>query len=144
MPHLNKKFTIIADDFIRAGEVSIQIQSILKSIGFKPDVIRRASVCAYESEMNVVMHGDDGTFSLDIDEDLIRMEVRDQGDGIADIKLALQEGYSTARPEHIAQGFGAGMGLPNIKKNSDRLEIESKKGQGTCLKIYINVHDSNG
>lgn len=141
MPHLKKSFTIKPRDFIRAGEVSIQVQSILKTIGFEPDIIRRTSICAYESEMNVVMHGGDGTLLLIVDTDMISIEVWDNGPGIENIELALQEGYSTAPPEYREIGFGAGMGLPNIKKNADQLEIESKKDQGTSLKIYFRVSD---
>lgn len=139
MPHLKKSFNIKAGDFIRAGEVSINVQGILKSIGLEADLIRRASICAYESELNVVMHGHDGTFELSVGQEMITMEVKDDGPGIHDIELALSEGYSTARHEHREIGFGAGMGLPNIKKNADRFEIESAKGEGTYLKMFFKV-----
>ncbi len=139
MSLLKKKYKIIAKDFIRAGEISIQIQAVLKKIGFDADVVRRASVCAYESEINVVMHGGNGTFDLTVDSERILMEVRDDGPGIEDIDLALQEGYSTALPEYREIGFGAGMGLPNIKKNSDSCEISSNKGEGVYLKMVVRV-----
>jgi anti-sigma regulatory factor (Ser/Thr protein kinase) len=142
MPHLIKSFNIEPGDFIRAGQVSIGVQSLLKTIGFESGIVRRASVCAYESEMNVVMHGGKGTLFLIIDPDMITMEVKDDGPGIDDIDLAMQEGYSTANPEHREIGFGAGMGLPNINKNSDRLEISSDEGKGTHLKIIIWVDDA--
>ncbi|MEI6124967.1 MAG: ATP-binding protein [Pseudomonadota bacterium] len=109
-----------------------------------PDIIRRASVCAYEAEINVVMHGGSGTFALNVDESSIVMDVSDDGPGIENIELALQEGYSTASPEHREIGFGAGMGLPNIKKNSDVLKIKSKKGSGTSLHILIRVDKAGG
>ena len=144
MDRLRKSFEIIPRDFFRAGEVSIQVQNILKSIGFRPDVIRRVSVCAYEAEMNVVMHGGAGTFVLGLNESEIVLDVSDDGPGIEDIEQALQEGYSTAAPEHREIGFGAGMGLPNIQKSSDVLEIESKKGAGTRLHIRIRVGGTGG
>ncbi|MDZ7699818.1 MAG: ATP-binding protein [Deltaproteobacteria bacterium] len=91
--------------------------------------------------MNIVMHGGDGTCELIVDPKHIRLEMRDDGPGIEDIELALQEGYSTATKEFQEMGFGAGMGLPNIKKNADELSIDSKMGNGTCLKIIFNVKD---
>jgi serine/threonine-protein kinase RsbT len=139
MSHLTKSFKIIPRDFVRAGEVSIEVQGLLKTIGFDAELIRRASVCAYEAEMNVVMHGGEGTFSLVVDTDMITMDVGDDGPGIEDIELALKAGYSTAPPEHRELGFGAGMGLPNIKKNADFLEINCEKGKGTHLKICFKV-----
>lgn len=143
MPQLTKSFLIKARDFIRAGEVSIQIQGLLKTIGFDGALIRRASICAYESEMNVVMHGGDGTLSINVDPKIIVIEVRDDGQGIENIELALQEGYSTASREYREMGFGAGMGLPNIKKNSDTFEIESTKGGGTYLKMCFWLNRSD-
>ncbi|MBU0735732.1 MAG: ATP-binding protein [Pseudomonadota bacterium] len=141
MPDLKKIFVIKARDFAKAGEVSIRVQGILKGIGFNPALIRRASVCAYEGEMNVVMHGGDGALQLSVDPENITIEIKDDGPGIEDIELALQEGYSTATEEYREMGFGAGMGLPNIKKNADSLEINSKKGFGTHLKICFKVKD---
>jgi anti-sigma regulatory factor (Ser/Thr protein kinase) len=142
MSQLSKSFRITPRDFIRAGEVSIEVQGLLKTIGFDADVIRRVSVCAYEAEMNVVMHGGDGTLSLSVDPKMVNMEVKDDGPGIEDIELAMKAGYSTAPPEHRELGFGAGMGLPNIKKNADSLEVNSKKGKGTRLKITFKVGEA--
>jgi serine/threonine-protein kinase RsbT len=143
VPNLIKEYEIKAGDFIRAGDGSIQVQSTLKAIGFDPDIIRRAAVCAYEAEMNAVMHGSDGTLTLTLDDASIIIEVSDSGPGIEDIEMALQEGYSTASTKHREMGFGAGMGLPNIKKNADNLEIQSQKGKNTYLKISFQVgkHD---
>ena len=141
MSHLSKSFKITPRDFLRAGEVSIEVQGLLKTIGFDADVIRRISVCAYEAEMNVVMHGGEGTLSLAVDPDMIIMEVSDDGPGIEDIELAMKAGYSTAPPEHRELGFGAGMGLPNIKKNADSLKVKSEKGKGTHLKIGFKVRE---
>jgi serine/threonine-protein kinase RsbT len=113
----------------------MQVQGLLKSIGFDPELIRRVSICAYEAEMNVVMHGGDGGLRLEINTAGVSLHVKDGGPGIENIDLALQEGYSTASEEAREMGFGAGMGLPNIKKNSDSLEILSEKGKGTEVKI---------
>ncbi|MGD2125341.1 MAG: ATP-binding protein [Desulfobacteraceae bacterium] len=142
MPHLTKSFEIKARDYIRGGEVSIQIQGLLKTIGFDPGMIRRVSVCAYESEMNVVMHGGDGTVTMTVDTDRIVIDVVDNGAGIQDVELALQEGYSTASEEQREMGFGAGMGLPNIQKNADHLQIESEKGKGTHVTISFRVRNN--
>ncbi|MBU2498406.1 MAG: ATP-binding protein [Proteobacteria bacterium] len=139
MPYLKKNFGIVPLDFVKAGEISIQVHGLLKTIGFEAALIRRVSVCAYESEMNVVMHGGDGTLSLSVDSDSIVLEVRDEGPGIENIDLALKEGYSTATEEIREMGFGAGMGLPNIQKNADAFEIHSEKGRGTHLKMSFNV-----
>ncbi len=139
MPELQRSFKVKFNDFMKAGDVSMQIQSILKAIGFDPDLIRRVSVCAYESEMNVVMHGGDGDVSLIVGPKDITVHVRDDGPGIENTEQAFQEGYSTATHEHREMGFGAGMGLPNIKKSADTVEVNSKKGKGTHLKIGFNV-----
>lgn len=139
MPELQRNFKVKFNDFMKAGDVSIQIQSLLKAIGFDPDLIRRVSVCAYESEMNVVMHGGDGDVSLIVGPKDITVHVRDDGPGIENTEQAFQEGYSTATHEHREMGFGAGMGLPNIKKSADTVEVNSKKGKGTHLKISFNV-----
>ncbi len=139
MADLVKSFNIKARDFAKAGEGSLQIQSLLKSIGFDPDLIRRISICAYEAEMNVVMHGGDGEILLTVGPRNIVLEVSDDGPGIKDVELALQEGYSTATEEYREMGFGAGMGLPNINKNADSLEIDSPEGQGAHLRIDFKV-----
>lgn len=138
-PHLRKAYTIKARDFSRAGEVSIDTQGTLKSIGFEPKLIRRVAICAYEAEMNVVLHGGDGELVLTIDPENIRLEIRDDGPGIEDIELAMQEGYSTAPPEYREMGFGAGMGLPNCRKNSDFFRLHSEKGRGTHLEMGFRV-----
>lgn len=139
MSQLTKSFSILARDFSRAGEVSIQVQGTLKKIGYDQDIIRRASICAYESELNVVMYGEGGHLHLTVCPHEIVLDVVDEGPGIEDIELAMREGYSTAPPEYQEMGFGAGMGLPNIKRNSDSLEIVSEKGKGTHLRIGFKV-----
>ncbi len=143
MTHLTRSFKIKARDFSRAGEVSIKVQDILKTVGFEASCIRRVSICAYESEMNVVMHGGDGVLSLTVAPESIFLEVEDNGPGIKDIELALQEGYSTATPEYREMGFGAGMGLPNIKKNAHFFDIDSQNGKGARLKMGFKVDRDN-
>lgn len=139
MATLSKRYSIKARDYLRAGEVSIEVQGILKKIGFDAELIRRVSICAYEAEMNVVMHGGDGTLQLCVGTKAIALFVKDSGPGIENIALAMQEGYSTASEEAREMGFGAGMGLPNIKKNSDHLKIDSQRGRGTVVAISFEV-----
>jgi serine/threonine-protein kinase RsbT len=143
-PQLRRSFKIEARDFLRAGEVSLQVQRTLKNIGFEEELVRRAAICAYEAEMNVVLHGGDGAFMLTVHFEEIVLDVKDDGPGIENIELALKEGYSTATPEQREMGFGAGMGLPNIKKNADSLEIRSTKGTGTHLTIGLKASKDGG
>jgi serine/threonine-protein kinase RsbT len=139
-----EKFEIEGGDFINAGESSCRIRNILKEIGIDTDIIRRITIAAYEAEMNVVMYARQGIMLLFIYPDRILIEVEDEGQGIEDIDLAMQPGYSTATPEMREMGFGAGMGLPNIKKNADLFQISSKIGEGTKLRIAINLNNQNG
>ena len=139
MPALKKSYYIKSRDFIRAGEASIKIQTLLKSLNFDPQLIRRVAICAYEGEMNVVMHGGDGSLSFAINPDELIMEISDDGPGIVDIDKAMRTGFSTASDEHREMGFGAGMGLPNMKKNADDIIVESEKGQGTCVRMVFFI-----
>jgi serine/threonine-protein kinase RsbT len=132
-----KCFRINGGDFDKAGEVSTEIKSILKSLGINSDIIRHVTIATFEAEMNVVIHADEGELEITLTPEDILIIVKDRGKGIEDIELAMQEGYSTATDEMRELGFGAGMGLPNIKKNSDLFEITSEVGVGTCLKIRI-------
>jgi anti-sigma regulatory factor (Ser/Thr protein kinase) len=145
MSGLRKSFHIKARDFIRAGEASINVQNILKSMNFDPKLIRRIAICGYEGEMNAVMHGGDGFLSIEIDNKKLVLEVRDEGPGIEDIEKAMQTGFSTANDEHREMGFGAGMGLPNMKKNSDQIFVESEKGQKTKVRMvfFLNQGDKS-
>ena len=106
---------------------------------FDPRLIRRVAICGYESEMNVVMHGGDGTLSIEVDDEKLVLEIIDDGPGIEDIELAMQAGYSTANDDHREMGFGAGMGLPNMKKNSDCIRIESQKNDGTAVRMIFFI-----
>ena len=139
MTGLKKTFRIKAKDFIHAGEASINVQNLLKSMDFDPQIIRRIAICGYEGEMNVVMHGGDGQLSVEIDTNMLVMELSDNGPGIEDIEKAMQAGFSTASDEHREMGFGAGMGLPNMKKNSDEIIVESADGQGTRVKMVFHL-----
>jgi serine/threonine-protein kinase RsbT len=139
MAALKKNYYIKSRDFIRAGEASIKIQSLLKSLNFDPKLIRRVAICGYEGEMNVVMHGGDGSLSFAINTGELVMEISDDGPGIVDIEKAMQKGFSTASDEHREMGFGAGMGLPNMKKNADDIIVESEEGQGTRVRMVFFI-----
>jgi len=132
-----QEFAIKEMDFIHAGEASVQVKNILKNIGADPDLIRRVAVAAYEAEINAVVYGRAGLMVIEMNDDGLVIMVEDKGPGIPDIELAMQEGYSTAPPEIREMGFGAGMGLPNIKKNSDDLQIVSGPGQGTRVVMFF-------
>lgn len=133
----SQTFEVMGGDFSKAGNVSTKIKDILKEIGIDSSIIRRAAIASYEAEMNAVMYAHKASITLVLSPELIHLKIDDQGPGIPDIKLAMQEGYSTATAEMRELGFGAGMGLPNIKKNADRFEIFSTLGKGTCLNIFL-------
>ena len=134
---LTYSFEVHGDDFSSAGEASVQVKKILRSIGFDADTIRRVSIAMYEAEINMVIHANGGIAELFVYTDKIVIVLTDKGPGIADIELAMSEGYSTAPDNVHSLGFGAGMGLPNIKKYSDELVIDSKLGEGTKLTITV-------
>jgi anti-sigma regulatory factor (Ser/Thr protein kinase) len=138
MPSFVETFPVAAGDYAAAGEVSAKIKSILKMIGIGPAVIRRITIAAYEAEINIIIHSAGGVITLEISPDDINISCDDTGPGIEDIELAMQEGYSTAPSSIQMMGFGAGMGLPNIKKNSDVFGITSSKS-GTSLKLKFNI-----
>ena len=137
MTSLKKEFLIKSRDFIRAGEASISVQTLLKSMQFDPNLIRRIAICGYEGEMNAVMHGGEATMTVEIDPEKIILEIIDTGEGIENIELAMTPGFSTASDEVREMGFGAGMGLPNMKKNSDDIQVESEKGNGTKVRMIF-------
>lgn len=140
----HKKFVIKGGDFAKAGEASVEIKNILKEVGFDPEVIRRVAIASYEAEMNVVMYGEGGQIDFTVGPDGVHLIVDDEGPGISNIDLAMKEGYSTATEEMREMGFGAGMGLPNIRKNSDNFEITSTVNQGTRLDVVIRSRRSGG
>ena len=132
-------YKIEAGDFTRAGHASSQIKKVLKQLNVDPALIKRIVVALYEAEVNVVAHAYRGMIEADIETDKVFIRIQDQGPGIKDINQAMQEGYSTASSKVREMGFGAGMGLPNIKKNADVLNIRSEPGQGTCLEITTYI-----
>jgi len=135
----SQQFEIIGGDFTRGGQVATKIKRILKEIGIDSSVIRRIVIAVYEAEMNVVMYAQKGIVNLMVMPSEIDVVIVDEGQGIADIKLALEEGYSTASVEMREMGFGAGMGLPNIRKNVDYFYIQSEVGVGSRLYISIII-----
>ena len=132
-------YHVDGEDFASAGEASSATKKALKQLGFSSDIIRKVSIAMYEAEINMVIHAEGGDATVEISQDSIRIVMADRGPGIADIDLAMREGYSTAPEEVRNLGFGAGMGLPNIKKYSDDLKIETVPGVGTTLTILINI-----
>lgn len=134
---LHLSYEVEGGDLTQAGEASSQMKQTLKQLGFPPDVIRRASVCMYEGEINMVIHANGGEATVDIDPDRVDIILKDQGPGIADVDQAMQAGWSTAPDNVRALGFGAGMGLPNMKKYSDEMSIDSVVGEGTT--VYMTV-----
>ncbi|MBI9043664.1 MAG: hypothetical protein JEZ06_04215 [Anaerolineaceae bacterium] len=139
---LRKEFFIEGGDYTSAGMVSTEVKSTLKQIGFSPLIIRRIAISTFESEMNVVMHAKHGKVTLIVNPDAIEVILEDVGQGIPDIDLAMQEGYTTSTEEMRAMGFGSGMGLPNIKRNTDELDIQSEVGKGTKvhMKFFTQSH----
>ncbi|MBL3538247.1 ATP-binding protein [Aminivibrio sp.] len=133
-----EEYTIQAGDFTTIGEASTKFRATLKMLGISSEVVRRAAVVAYEAEMNAMIHAGGGTLRMTVASDHLEIMAADQGPGIPDVALAMQEGYSTASDEIRELGFGAGMGLPNIERNSDSMNIETKVGTGTVLTARIN------
>jgi anti-sigma regulatory factor (Ser/Thr protein kinase) len=144
MAGLTKTFFIKARDFVHAGEASIRVQQILKSMHLDPALIRRIAVCSYEGEMNVVMHGADGQLLMTLETGRLEIDIRDGGPGIPDIDLAMRPGWSTASDDQREMGFGAGMGLPNMKKNADRITIECPPGDGTRVRMTFDLRPGGG
>ena len=130
---------VLGRDFVNAGRVSTDIKDTLKGMGVKSELVRRVAIAAYEAEMNVVMYAARAHLTLRVTPTFIALAVEDEGPGIQDVDLAMQEGYSTATHEMREMGFGAGMGLPNIRRNADEFQITSVPGRGTDLFIRVNV-----
>ncbi|MBQ8850369.1 MAG: ATP-binding protein [Clostridia bacterium] len=139
MDKVNFHFEIDGDNFTSAGEASVKIKKLLREMGFDPEVIRRVSVAMYEGEINMVIHANGGTADVDVYCDRIDIILADKGPGISDISLAMQEGYSTAPDNIRSLGFGAGMGLPNMKRYTDEMKIESEVGKGTTVYMTVKV-----
>ncbi|HEB36792.1 hypothetical protein LCGC14_0819110 [marine sediment metagenome] len=136
---LSHRFEINGRDFSNAGRASTSIKEILQEIGIDSSIIVRAAIASYEAEMNVVMYARRAVLTLNVTPEKLHLKLEDEGPGIENIDLAMKEGFSTATDEMREMGFGAGMGLPNIKKNADEFEISSTPGKGTTIKITISL-----
>ena len=132
-------FDVDGQDFSSAGEASVVVKKKLRQLGFPPDVIRKVSIAMYEGEINMVIHANGGTADVEVDDDDITIVLTDNGPGIPDLNLAMQEGFSTARENIRALGFGAGMGLPNMKKYSDYMDVKTEIGVGTTITMKVNL-----
>ena len=132
-------YNIDGENFTAAGEASRNLKKVLGQLGIKPQVTRKATIAMYEGEINMVIHADGGVIDVEITKDKIHMFLRDRGPGINNIPLAMKEGYSTATDKVRELGFGAGMGLPNMKKYTDYFNIESNIGVGTTVEMIVNI-----
>ena len=130
-------YDVPGDDITRAGEASGNLKKMMKKLGFPPAVIRRVSIALYEGEINMVIHANGGHITADVSSKEIDLTLADTGPGIPDIEKAMQDGYSTATDQVRNMGFGAGMGLPNMKRNSDEISIETELGVGTTVRMKI-------
>ena len=133
------KYPISGEDFTRAGEASSDVKRKLKQMGVNPEAIRKVAIAMYEGEINMVIHANGGIIDVDIFPDKVVMVLTDHGPGIPDVPLAMQEGYSTAGEEVLNLGFGAGMGLPNMKRSSDEMHIDTSIGVGTTVPMTIYI-----
>ena len=132
-------YDVPSDDFTRAGEASSDVKSKLKMLGVDPTAVRKVAIAMYEGEINMVIHANGGTITVEITPERIKMVLADVGPGIPDVDLAMRAGYSTAPDEVRSLGFGAGMGLPNMKKYSDEMEIDTEIGVGTTITMVVNI-----
>ncbi len=132
-------YDVPGDDFTRAGEASGAVKGTLKQLGFPSDVVRRVAIAMYEGEINMVIHAGGGEIDVEVLPDKVTAVLRDHGPGIPDIEQAMQEGWSTAPDNVRSLGFGAGMGLPNIKKYTDDMRIETVIGKGTTMTLTVLV-----
>ena len=139
METIKLSYPVEGGDFIGAGEASSQMKMTLKKLGLPSDVVRRAAICMYEGEINMVIHADGGQAEVEVDADQIVIRMEDTGPGIPDVEQAMQEGFSTAGQTARELGFGAGMGLPNMKRYSDEMTIDTEVGKGTTVTVKINI-----
>ncbi len=133
------KYQVSSDDFTRAGEASSDVKGKLKQLGVSPAAIRKVAIAMYEGEINMVIHANGGEITVEITPAEIKMILADVGPGIPDIEMAMKAGYSTAPDEVRNLGFGAGMGLPNMKKYTDSMDIETVLGTGTTITMIVNI-----
>ena len=132
-------FIVDGEDFTSAGQASVQVKKNLRRLGINPEIIRKISIAMYEGEINMVIHAGGGEADVLVYEDRIEIVLADKGPGIANIELAMQEGFSTAPDNVRSLGFGAGMGLPNMKRYTDDMNIQSKPGEGTTITMTVNL-----
>lgn len=137
---LTFRFSVDGDDFTSAGQASVMMKKNLRQLGFAPEIIRRVSIAMYEGEINMVIHAGGGEAIVNVTEDCVEIILKDNGPGIKDIEQAMQEGFSTATDNIRSLGFGAGMGLPNMKRYSDSMNIESEVGKGTTITMRVNIN----
>ncbi len=134
------KYTVDGEDFTRAGEASSNVKGKLKQMGVNPDVVRKVAIAMYEGEINMVVHAKGGDITVEVTPKEIIMTLKDVGPGIPDVEKAMQAGYSTANENIRSLGFGAGMGLPNMKKYSDELTIDTELGVGTTVVMKVKIN----
>ena len=139
---LHYHYVVPGDDFTRAGVASSAVKKILKQLGIDPETVRKLSISLYEGEINMVIHAGGGEIDVSIDDARIVAKLVDQGPGIPDVALAMQEGWSTASEQVRGLGFGAGMGLPNMKKYSDLMDIDTEVGDGTTVTVTVYIPKS--
>ncbi len=132
-------FDVDGADFSSAGEASVKVKKKLRQLGVSPDVIRKVSIAMYEGEINMVIHAEGGVADVTVTDNEVVIVLADKGPGIPDVSLAMKEGYSTARDNIRALGFGAGMGLPNMKKYTDSMKIDTEVGVGTTITMKVNL-----
>ena len=132
-------YDVDGENFTSAGEASVAVKKKLRQLGYSPDVIRKVSIAMYEGEINMVIHANGGAADVEVYDDKIVIILADHGPGIPNVELAMQEGYSTARDNIRALGFGAGMGLPNMKKYTDDMKIDTEVGVGTTITMTVNL-----
>ena len=137
--NINFHFDVDGENFSSAGEASIEVKKRLRQLGFSPDIIRRVSIAMYEGEINMVIHADGGMAEVFVEPEDVTIVLTDHGPGIADVSLAMQEGFSTAPDNIRALGFGAGMGLPNMKRYTDEMNIETELGKGTKITMKVRI-----
>jgi anti-sigma regulatory factor (Ser/Thr protein kinase) len=139
METVKLSYDIDGENFSAAGEASTAVKRVLKKLRLPPQIVRRAVVCMYEGEINMVIHADGGVAELEVDEEKIVITLKDRGPGIPDISKAMEEGWSTASSSVRAMGFGAGIGLPNMKRNADDMKIDTQLGVGTTVTMTLYI-----
>ena len=132
-------YDVDGSDFTSAGQASVQIKKNLRQLGIDPDIIRRVSIAMYEGEINMVIHAHGGAADVTVSPEAVEIVLSDNGPGIEDVELAMQEGFSTASDSIRSLGFGAGMGLPNMKRYTDSMEINTEVGKGTTITMRVNI-----